>query len=304
MAIAEPTTTTIFDRAICLSVELRKPSNRRAGDLTKVTTDADPEMLGLSKRLFDSDEFQRIGRIDSETRRYLKKRCLPSPLRAGIYLVPIPLVEQVDARLRHYFALRAEAIEGFLLTYPQSIDEARDRLNSQFDQSDYPDIEQLRAAFSAHSQYLTFGVPEQLASLNSDLFDRAKEEAAARWTEAADQIQLALRQAMQELVAHMVDRLTPGEDGKKKLFMSSTLENVTDFLETFKARNITDDHELESLVTQAQAVLAGADVDAIRKNENFRAELREQFAQVQESLDRMVTVAPSRKFYFDEGDQS
>ena len=45
--------------------------------------------------------------------------------------------------------------------------------------------------------------------------------------------------------------------GNRKRFYDSTITNITDFLQSFQERNITNDTELAALVAKAQSVLVG-----------------------------------------------
>jgi hypothetical protein len=290
----------IFDKAVCLSVQLRKPSNRRAADLNKIETDADKDMLSFGKKLLDCGQWRAIMQVDAEIRKVLKTRGLASQLRSGIYLVPLATLEEVDTKLQALIGRREQKIEAFLAAYPGEVEKARVRLNSQFELADYPDVDRLRASFGVELQYLNFGVPGTLQGISKALYERAKQQAHARWAEASEQIQLALRQAMQELV----ERLTPGADGKKKAFGAGALDKAREFLDTFQARNLTGDTAMEQLVEQAQALLAGADPEKIRSDELFRGELQARFSEIGQQLDALVIEAPVRKFYLESEPQS
>jgi hypothetical protein len=109
---------------------------------------------------------------------------------------------------------------------------------------------------------------------------------------------------MQELVGRLVERLTPGADGKKKAFGAGALDKAREFLDTFQARNLTGDTAMEQLVEQAQALLAGADPEKIRSDELFRGELQARFSEIGQQLDALVIEAPVRKFYLESEPQS
>jgi hypothetical protein len=107
-----------------------------------------------------------------------------------------------------------------------------------------------------------------------------------------------MREGLQQLVASMVEKLTPGEDGKKRRFHSSLIENFNDFLSTFELRNVTDDAELAAVVAQARAILGGVNAEDVRKNEAIRANLQAGFGKIAERLTPMVGV--TRQIDFDD----
>lgn len=294
----------IFERAVCLSIEIGKPGRTRKGDLDAVTTDADKDALKLSKTLFDGPEWSAIVSVDTAISNYLNPSngvCLKSKiLRGGMHLVPFDLVEKVDAKLDELCAERAVRVETFLDAYERLVEEARERLKSQFDIADYPRKDALRQKFYVEREYVTLGVPGKLKAVSAQIFARERAQAEAKWREGAEEIQAALREAMADLVAAMADRLAPKPDGSKKVITAAGVEKLTNFLDTFAARNITDDAELDTLVQQAREIMAGKSVDELRSNDGLRAEVGKQFAELKESVGTLMRTAPRRRINLDD----
>src|SRR2546426_339664 len=118
----------IADRAVCLSVRKHTLGNRRHvrdEDIGERADDAEYDVsadrpvliqaarraLNVTKRLLDSAELRAITNLDTESRRYLDTVCLPSSFREGVYLLPIPLIDQVDCRLQEFAARRLELVD-------------------------------------------------------------------------------------------------------------------------------------------------------------------------------------------------
>lgn len=294
----------IFERAVCLSIEIGKPGRSKKGNMDAITTDADKDVLKLSKTLFDGPEWSAIVAVDTAIANYLNPDngiCLRSKvLRGGMHLVPFDLIERVDAKLNEFAAEREERVDAFMSVYDSLVEQARDRLKSQFNIADYPRPEALRDKFYITREYVTLGVPGKLKAVSAQIFAREKEQAEAKWREGVEEIQAALRQAMADLVSAMADRLTPSPTGAKKVITKAGVEKLTNFLDTFKARNITDDEELEKLVEQARDIMAGRDVDDLRKNEGVREEIGQRFAELRTSLDGLIATAPRRRINLDD----
>jgi hypothetical protein len=138
--------------------------------------------------------------------------------------------------------------------------------------------------------YFTFQTPEKLKSISASLFQQEQEKAATTWKEATDEVRQALRAGFGELVAHMTDRLT-GD----KIFRNSLVENFADFLETFQARNITNDEELQSLVGKARQMLDGVNPDDLRKQEGLKDTIAAGMGKINSQLDSMIVNRPKRK---------
>lgn len=171
----------------------------------------------------------------------------------------------------------------------------RTRLRGLFDALDYVPAEAVRQEFGFSWQYLSFDVPATLQAIDQEIFRREREKAARQWDDAAAQIQTLLRANMLDLVASMVERLSPTHDGQRKIFKNTLCSNLTEFLKNFDARNVTDDAELARVVAQARDILSGIDPQLLRDSDNVRATVQSGFAQVQQELGAMVVNRPARR---------
>ena len=158
----------------------------------------------------------------------------------------------------------------------------------------------MRAAFYVDVRYLAFGVPEKLEGIRADIFQREQQKAEAEWRSASDDVRQALRAGLAELVDHMVERLRGNGDGKPKVFRDSLVGNLSEFLELFDPRNITDDAQLAQLVGRCRSVLDGVDANALRASDAIRTKVREGMAQVQSVLDTMVIDRPARRIVLED----
>jgi hypothetical protein len=290
----------IFDRAICLSLTVGCLGTRRKVPATSVQVEADRDMLHVSKAILESKELDAIKTLDGELRTWLGKRALPSPFRRGTYLVPIALVEEVDGKIGEYQEKRAGLVARFLAAYDASVEDAKKRLNGLFDVSDYPGAEKVRAAFYVDVRYLAFGVPEKLEGIRKDIFEREKAKAAASWKEASEEVRQALRAGLADLADHLVERLQGNGDGKPKVFRDTLVENMTDYLDLFDPRNVTDDTQLAQLVERCRNILDGVDADALRSSAAIRTKVRDGMTQVQGALDAMVIDRPARRIVLED----
>jgi hypothetical protein len=100
---------------------------------------------------------------------------------------------------------------------------------------------------------------------------------------------------LEELIAHLVERLTDEPDGTKKTFKSSAVENFREFYEEFRRMNVRSNAELERLIGQANNLVSGVDVKELRKNNDLRQNLTQQMTEVKQALDNLVTNAPRRR---------
>jgi hypothetical protein len=284
----------VLERSVCVVVNIETVDQTRKIDTDNITVDADKALIRANKMLFDSDELRAINQLSGEIRRYLYNRCLPSPLKQGVYLLPVALLDEVDHKLQEYATEREQRIDTFCTAYDALVDAAKERLRSQFDEDDYPAVKHVRQQFQFSWRYMQFGVPGKLQTISSEMYRREQEKMQRSIEAAAREIQKVLRARMAELVSHMVDRLTPSADGKKKIFRDTMLDNINDFLLTFDARNLTDDAALKQLVDKARKLTKGVDPTLLREDDTLRDKMQKEFAQVKKMLDGMLVDKPSR----------
>lgn len=280
---------TIFDKTVCLSITFRAPGSKRNADLSKVDTDADKMELILSKRIFNSKSYQATHRINLNTRKWLETRSVPSPLRAGTYLIPVGLIDQVNERIDAAIAEYDEAADEFAEEYPTLIVEWQKKLGSQFKVTDYPPKNDIRRRFRVDRMILNF------SPARPDEIDQNSEIEAA-----IEDIRCALRTGLLELVERLSDMVTNPEDGKKKRFSTKALATFQEWMTLFPDRLVVDDDKLKKLADQAKKVLEGKTVDDLKNPGKVRDSVKAGLMKVTTSLKKLLKDAPSRAFGSDE----
>lgn len=292
----------LLDRAVCLSVTMRRIGTRRRLTSEAVEVDADKDMIRVAKIIFESDELTAIRRLDSDARRYIYRRALPATFfRHGVYLVALDLLAEVDATLTEFVTRRKPLIQAFIAAYPRLVEDARTRLGSLFNPDEYPSVDTLTGLFDFRWSYISFGVPGgQLARISTALAGRATAEFEASMASAAEDVRIALRVAMGEVVDEMVEKMTDRTNGKPQVFRDTSLVRVKEFLDTFRARNLTDDGQLATLVDKARALMAGVDPESIREQADVRARTRAGFQQIKQAIAPMLVAKKRRAIALEE----
>jgi hypothetical protein len=285
-------------KTVFVKLRLGLLGNSRKVSSAQVEVDADKNLIRVSKTLLDSLELEAIRRLDGELRHYLYNMCLP--FEAGIHLLPIGLIETVDARLHEFEAKRDELAQAFLAAYPRLCEEAAGRLRTLYNPLDYSPVAEVRSEFTCSWQYVSYGVPHQLREVSERMFQDERDKAAQRMSEAYTEVRQVLREAMVELVAHLRDRLTDQPDGTPQRLRETTVQKLREFLNTFDFRNVTNDQELKEQVERARALLTGTTTDAIRNTAELRSRVREGMAEIANRLGTIVSDRVGRKFRFDE----
>lgn len=286
----------LLERGVLLSVRTSVFGNSRKLASSQVETQADQRMVNVQKKLLDAPELEQISRFDRETREYVYNRSLPFPLKGGIYLQPIATVGETEAYLQARSVGREALIDQFLAVYQERLEEAAGLLRGTFNRYDYPSTEEMRGRFSFSWQYLSLTTP---ANLPPSLFQQEQEKVQAQWAEAFEEARQVLRAALAGMVEHALDRLRGGDDGKPKVFTKTMIPKLNEFLETFSARNLTDDAQLAAVVQQARALVQGIDTDTLKKDAKVRERVAQGMDEIKASLDTMMSDKPKRSFFDD-----
>jgi hypothetical protein len=283
----------IIDQTVFLRVQFGVMGNSRKVSNSVLNTDCDATLLKVQKSLIDSPELDAIRKADGQLRTYLYNLCLPYDM--GILLLPIALLDKVNGKLKMYSEERAELVKAFIAAYPALCEVAVTRLGSLYNAGDYPSLAEVAAKFTFNYQYWSFVVPEALK--NAGLYAEAMAKAQEQVKVAAEEITLLMRQTLLELVNHLSTALEPTAEGKPKRLFSSAVTNVQDFLDTFTARNITNDSELEEIVLKARTLIhPGVSADVIKADGQFKAAIQTGIASIAEQLSGLTETVHSRKF--------
>lgn len=265
-----------------------------------VVVDADQAFLHVSKDILKSETLDAVRQHERAIRAYVKGNSVPSFFKGGMYLVRISSVSEIDAQLERMRHTREGLVEKFLAEYPTLVTKSKESLRGVYDEADYPALPTVRKAFTWETRFLTFNTPSSLKGISAEIFRRETAKMAATVQHATEEITQLLRTEAQGLMTHMLDRLTPGEDGKPKVFRDSLVKNAAEFLRTFDARNVVDDAELSKVMGQVRSMLEGVDAEQLRKQEGLRESIRAQVGQIKLQLDGMVVAKPKRNVLLDE----
>lgn len=284
-------TVKIQENTVLFRVTRSSMGQQKKLDAREINYDADKDLLKVSKVVLDCPEVSLIKQLDGEIVTYLNMVALPSPFARGIYLLNIFAAETVDAAMTRFKEKRQRLVDSLVNNYDRRVEEQRSRLRAAFDQADYPPAESVRGMYRLTWQYISLVVPNQLPPVLQET-ERVKME--GMWQEAIDGVQQLLRANLMELMDHLQERLTPTPGAQKeKIFRDSAVQNLRDFLELFTLRNVTDDKDMERIVTQVQTLMEGVEPDALRKSSSVKMKVRAGFDQIKKDLDLLIVDAPT-----------
>lgn len=272
------------------------------------------------KTLIESTEYDALCSYVATAKASLMSRyVVPSFLDDGLYLVRLESLPELEKEIEKAKKQIADVLLPDLKrVYPEKIQEAKKLWNGLFRASEYPGVEEnaglllnvspdaLDKKFSIKFAYWQFTIPE---GLPPELREREEQKLRESYAQAEAKITEMLYTGFQALVDHLVDKLTPNEDGTKKTFQYTTFENLTEFIATFKNKNVFNDGRLAEAVKKAEDIIAtlatpgmtsGEMAKRMRDYDSVRRQTAEQFKELKASVDKMVEDMPVRSFNFEE----
>jgi hypothetical protein len=258
----------------------------------------DHHWLRGRKSLVDQDILTPPRRTIDRARKFLESSALPSPIES-LTLVNRDSIERIDERLKELEIDFWKEVDRVEVLYDTAKEQARRILEPDglWDLLDYPS--DIRKKYKFSWQYFALDTPARSQILTPEVYAREKEKFMALMEETQDLAIMTLRSELQDLVAHMVDRLEPGEDGAPKKFKDSLVGNFYRFFETFEERNLFQDAEIEELVKEAKQALQGVSADALRDTSILRNSVKNSMQVVKDRVDQAV-VCVRRQLIFDD----
>jgi hypothetical protein len=250
------------------------------------------------KPLFECIEYDRLISFIADRRNEFARFGIPHVAFDGACVTSvhnIPAIEELVAKTESEIK---EKVDEFIAVWPKAIEEAKEVLGPLFNSADYRKPEELRSLFTFSHTWLAFGVPDELKQFDAAIYAKAQAKAKAVWDEIEANGVALLRSTIADLVGSLADSLTPKEDGGKKKFYPSSVEKITQFIDSFKNRNICKDAQLEIELQKLRNLVVGVDVEKLsagaKGDDALREKVRLQMEQAKLGLDALVMDASSR----------
>lgn len=260
----------------------------------EVVTDGDQNRYKTHKVLLNSPELKQISNQDLKMRVWMYKECVPFDM--GVMLVSIKKVANVVAVLKEYKEVtRPALVAAFKAAYSELLKEATVALKSDFNIGDFLPVEKLDAEFSFDYKILGFNVPEELATINSEIFQAEVEKAQAHINSITHEIEQAQRTVLLSMIDTLDDKLADG-----KVPNQTSIDKLQKFLAEFELQDVTSDKKLAPIVAELKALTEGISSKGIKGKVEFQAELAEKILSVKSSLEEMVESRPARRIKKDD----
>jgi len=286
----------LLNHAIGFAVTTKVLGIKRKGDTSKIKTDADKAMLDLRKRILSCPEYDAIVKFDRGVRAFIESYCLPSFFKRGFYFLKKMALPTVMERCNEFKARRDELVRDFVEVYEAAVEESLAKLNSQGCRSDYPPKEKLIGFFIFEFRTARFDVDPALKEISEAIHAEEVQKSLSQLKYAGQEIISLIRGKAIKVVDHLLDRLTDGEDGKKKKFKNNSIDNVREFIRMFDYLDAAADVTLAAKIKKLEGVMANVEPDQLRSDDEFRAEVRDKLVAIKDEMDKLVIAQPTRRY--------
>lgn len=239
-----------------------------------------------NKLLIAKASIHNIQRIVSEARTFHYENTLPWLDNGGRLLPAANYFDYVNAIQKFHDQYENE-VENFIRAYPALKSEAQHRLNSMYDEEDYPDVLTLSTKYSFSTQVSPVPVADDFrVNLNDDEIEAIKASIEKQVQESTESAMHDLWMRLFKVVQHMAERLSK-EDNK---FKNSLVNNINELCELLPKLNITNDPELAKSVQEIEDKLTVHNPQTLREDKAARSETA---VEAQKILNKMRHYLPA-----------
>lgn len=288
---------TILQRSVCLLLTCGYVGNYRKVDPRGLDIAKDGESLQdekkaltVTKKLVDSQFLRPCESVIAAAKSYLRGRAISAHrvFGAGTNLVPIESVSEVEERMTQFAADLDKAKAELAGRWDEVREESRKKHGKLFVESQFPTAEDVLNDYSIEWSYVSFAAPDRLETVDSAVFESAKNKYQAKLASAYDEVVVQLRATALTAMKELANRLKPGADGRPKALMPTALRDIQNLMEQLPVLNLTDDDALADIVTKVGAIANGLDVDTLRKAPGIRNMLLSAAEEATSELDALI----------------
>ena len=251
----------------------RKRDNETTMEIN-TSKEADQDSGSVYKYLMaGSDHLKKIEKYSAKCRAWNGTQTLP--WMKGIGLLPMENFfkyrEQLATMEANFFAL----VDDFITEYPRLKNDQAFKLGKWYKADEFPDIETLPRRFKFEYNFLP--VPES-GDFRINCEARIKADLQEQYEKMfGDKLAEAMRDPwdrLHKVLTHMTDKLTDNEDGDRKIFRDSIIDNAVELCDLLTRLNVVKDPELEKARRMLEQAVTSTDIKDLRALSSARLELK------------------------------
>jgi hypothetical protein len=258
------------------------------------TWSADARLLTAGKKLVDTkhEAIRKLTSLRSRVASYWRGLTLPYT-EPGVRLIRQSDIEAFVQQMEGHRVELVQAEAELNRVYDQVKRDAHRRLGRLYNPNDYP--LEIRGLFAVDWDFPSVEPPGYLLRIAPEVYEQERQRVSARFEEAVRLAEQAFIDEFGRLLSHLTERLADKEDGERRIFRDSAVDNLRQFFERFRHLNVSSNAELDTLVEEAQRLVQGVTPQRLRDDTALRGHVAMEMARVRSQVTELITAAPRRR---------
>jgi hypothetical protein len=250
-----------LDRQVSEEIDVAKSTRTRAGN--------------YNKNLFAGVvELETVIAVSKAIRLWHQRQTLPWS-DGGERLLPLPNFLAYKQGLMEWESKFNDVVQDFCDKYPSLISAQAFQMGALFDRTEYPVADQIRHKFYIGYTFSPVpGTQDWRVQTDADLRHELEVQYQRAYDERVAKVTKDLWDRLHACLTHMSDRLSDGDEGKRKIFRDSLLTNAVELCGMLTRLNVMNDPALEVARKHLESTLVGLDAKDLRKDESARKEIK------------------------------
>lgn len=235
------------------------------------------EVGRFNKQLAAKKYLQELSSNVELARKFHSTQTLPWLDADGIRILPTANFTRYQEGMSAFHAKHQAALDKFVASYPEVIDEARYRLNGLFDLSEFPAIQDIRGKFDWSVSFSP--VPEAgdfRVDLQQSILDEMERDMQQRLAANYDSAVLDLFERIYIQTSHVAERLEGYTGTRKGSFHDSLIDNTIELASLLPRLNVTGNAKLNDMARRIDHELCQYKADVLRENDAARLDVAAQ----------------------------
>jgi hypothetical protein len=205
--------------------------------------------------------------------------------RGGSSLLPAKCIDKFMSQISKLRYEHDALVADWLAKYDDIIEEAKAKLNGDFNAARYPSREEVSKKFTMSVSYSPLpDSGDYRIDVSKELMDEVAAETKRDAESRFDAARVELRQRLIDKLEHLADRCKAMNDNDKSKWYGSNLSNLEELIELMPDMMLGDDPTLESALVDARKIIRNVDSDTIKASETIRNDVRKRAAEIVSAL--------------------
>jgi hypothetical protein len=203
--------------------------------------------------------------------------------RAGGRLLPNTLFFEYTQVMADKKKAMDAALNTFVPLYPQLVQQARSKLGTRFDPSEYPVASAIRSHFQLAFDFMPIPAGTDFKGLPQQQLNTLAQHLNTNTQRMMENAMQDVWVRLHKVVGHMAERLSSPD----KMFHSTLVENIRDVVRLLGHLNVTSDPRIDSLRQKVEKLLCPHDAKDLREKATLRTQVAAHAQSILAEMDKI-----------------